>query len=448
MGVINKAEMPKKENGKIIIRDLKIGRRPLSEIKPYPQNAKLHPEKQVELLAKSIQRFGMAQPISVDTAGVIITGHGRYYAAKKLGLTEVIVSEVDWLTEDEIRAYRLADNKIGDTAFDKTLVGEELFTLSEDLRELTGFTQKDVKAENPPEDDAVPEDPIEPLVKRGDIFQLGAHRLLCGDSTNPDDVAKLMDGKKADVVFTDPPYNVNYAGRGKNTSNTIKNDNMGAEQFDDFLDATFANFRKYTKKSAGVYVFHSTSTQVAFENAIRKNGFYIKNQLIWNKPVASMGWGDYRWKHEPFFYCGTEGTEAVFYAGRDQTTVVDFQATEEQLVKWAKAVKEAESKGLTTVWTVKRDNVNEYKHPTQKPIQLVTHALLNSSRGDDIVLDLFLGSGSTLIGAEKLGRRCYGMELDEKYAHVILDRWAEYAKGDPIRLSDGAKWSEIKNKAN
>ena len=203
-------------------------------------------------------------------------------------------------------------------------------------------------------------------------------------------------------------------------------DDVLSDAFDTFLDKVFANFKEHTKAGGGNYVFHASRTQAQFEKALAANNYEIKNQLIWNKPMSGLGWGDYRWKHEPFFYAGQKGDSIQFYGDRTHSTVWDFQKTDQQLLNWAKRQKLAEAQGKTTIWSMKRDNTHEYVHPTQKPVELITYALSNSTKADDIVLDLFLGSGSTLIAAEKTGRICYGMELDPKYVDVILKRWEEY----------------------
>jgi DNA modification methylase len=235
-----------------------------------------------------------------------------------------------------------------------------------------------------------------------------------------------MQNRKADCVFTDPPYNVNYSGRGKNTSEGIMNDDMSEGAFDTFLEAAFERIAEAAKTGAGWYVFHSTSTQAQFEKALKKYGMAIRNQLIWNKPTASMGWGDYRWKHEPFFYASKEGTETVFYGDRTHSTIIDFHDSEQKLLNWAKRQKQLETEGKLTIWTMKRDKVNEYQHPTQKPVELITYALFNSSKAEDLIIDPFLGSGSTLIACEKTGRVCAGIELDPKFADVIVQRWVDY----------------------
>jgi site-specific DNA-methyltransferase (adenine-specific) len=397
---------------------------PITKISPYAKNAKKHPEKQIKQIANSIEAFGFNQPIVVDKDNVIIVGHGRYEAARTLGLQEVPVITVD-LTEEQANAYRLADNKLNESEWDMNLVIEELKGLSEDMIELTGFDQ-DLIIEDDDKDDLAPEIPAESRSQIGDIYTLGSHRVMCGDSTKREDVDTLMSGVKADMIFTDPPYNINYKGQGKDTSNHIMMDNLDTSEFDTFLDQTFARYSENAKAGAGVYVFHASRTQGQFEIAMRKNGYEIKNQLIWNKPMAALGWGDYRWKHEPFFYAGKIGTPIQFYGDRTHSTVWDFQKTEQELLTWAKKQKRLESQGKATIWSMKRDSVQEYVHPTQKPVELIQYAITNSTKAGDVIMDLFGGSGSTMIAAEKMGRTAHLMELDPKYVDVIIERYCQY----------------------
>lgn len=399
-------------------------------IKPYQKNAKKHPKKQVQQIANSIKEFGFNQPIVIDGKNEIIVGHGRYEAAKILGLQDVPVIQVN-LTEEQAKAYRLADNKLNESDWDMNLVIEELKGLSEPMLELTGF-DKDLIIEPDEKDDVVPEN-VPPQSKIGDLYELGSHRILCGDSTKKEDVQRLMDGKKADMVFTDPPYNISYKGQGKNTSNEIIGDDVLSSDFDVFLAKVFENFKENTKSGAGNYVFHASRTQTQFEKSLHLNNYEIKNQLIWNKPMSALGWGNYMWKHEPFFYAGQKGETIQFYGDRTHSTVWDFQKSDQDLLKWAKQQKKLEKEGKTTIWSMKRDNVQEYVHPTQKPVELVSYAIFNSTKSEDIVLDLFLGSGSTLIAAEKTGRICYGMELDPKYCDVIVERYCQYTGNRNIK---------------
>lgn len=400
-----------------------MGNREINTITPYEKNAKKHPTKQVDQIAASIQEFGFNQPIVVDKQGVIIVGHGRYEAAKKLGMEKVPVLEVD-LTREQADAYRLADNKLNESDWDMKLVIDELKELDQKGYDIsiTGF-DRDLILEDDIDDDVVPE--VEPTSKLGDIYRLGEHYIMCGDSTNKEHYQQLMQGRTADMVFTDPPYNVDYKGSGKNTQNGILNDKMDDDSFREFLDDVFSQIKDSTKKGAGCYIFHSHKTMDTFMNSLEDTGFIVDTQLIWNKPSAGLGMNDYRTKHEPFFYCYLD-KDHVFYGDRTNTTVIDFQKDEQDLLEWAKKQKIAEQEGKTTIWTVKRSNVNEYVHPTQKPVQLIEYAIKNSSKSGDIVLDPFLGSGSTVIACEKMGRICYGMDLDPKYVDTVVKRWEDY----------------------
>lgn len=234
------------------------------------------------------------------------------------------------------------------------------------------------------------------------------------------------------MVFTDPPYNVNYKGTGDKTSRTIENDHMEASAFDAFLLGFFKSAVDSVKAGAGWYIFHSSSTQDQFKNALEEAGLAVRAQLIWNKPTAALGWGDYRWKHEPFYYAGRKETELVFYGDRTHATVIDFHKSEKDLIAWVKREKRLEVMGLATVWTMKRDKLSEYVHPTQKPVELITYALVNSSKAGDVVLDPFCGSGSTLIAAQKTDRVCFGCELDLGFCDIIIQRYVDYTGNTKI----------------
>jgi len=404
-------------------------------ITPYSKNAKKHPKKQIEQVANSIREFGMNQPIVVDKQGVIIVGHGRFEALKHLGWSnDKILEHVKVLdiSEEKANAYRLADNKLNESEWDMNLVIEELKGLSSEMLDLTGF-DKDLIIEADEKDDEVPETPEEPQSKLGDLYELGGHRVLCGDSTKIDDVERLMDGKKADMVFTDPPYNVDYKGSGKQTSEGILNDKMSDDAFNSFLVEAFKRIAEHTKRTAGWYIFHSHKTASDFEQALSQAGVEIDTQLIWNKPSAGMGMNDYRTKHEPFFYAYLSKEEKNFYGDRTGTTVWKIPQDEEKAFKWFRRQQESLEQGNTTVWTMSRANVSEYVHPTQKPAELPAVAMTKSSKPEDIVLDTFLGSGTTLIASEKTGRICYGMELDPKYVDVIVQRYVDYTGNNKIK---------------
>ncbi len=415
----------------------------ISLIKPYEKNAKKHPTKQIRQVADSIREFGFNQPIVVDKNNVIIVGHGRLEAAKLLGLDDVPVITVD-LTEDKAKAYRLADNKLNESDWDMELVIEELKGLSPIMLDLTGFNA-DLIIDKDNKDDVVPEN-VPAQSKLGDLYELGPHRLLCGDSTKPEEVDRLMNGHKADMVFTDPPYNINYKGSKDKKWNEIDNDNLPNGEFSIFLDKIFKNYSLSLKTGGGMYVFHDQTTQSQFEEAITKNKFFIKSQLIWNKPYIVLGMGDYRRKHEPIFYCSMS-KDTVFYGDRSQAIVIDFHKTEQELLALIKSIKKAEVEGKTTIWTMKRDPVQDYVHPTQKPVELITYAIFNSSKKDDLILDLFGGSGSTLIASEKMGRVCNTMEYSPTYVDVIVQRYVDYTGNEEI-IKNGKKIIWKKSEVN
>lgn len=413
---------------------MNIEQRPIGSVRPYEKNAKEHPKKQVEQIADSIREFGFNQPIVVDKEGVIIVGHGRLKAAELLDLETVPVVEVD-ITEEKAKAYRLADNKLNESDWDMDLVIAELKELSLPMLDLTGFS-RDLVLDTDDNDDVVPAAPKKPRSKLGDVYELGRHRMVVGDSIQPETYKTLMGGVSADMVFTDPPYNVNYKGHGEKTSRTIENDNMAEAAFDIFLVAFFKSAADAVKAGSGWYIFHSSSTQDQFKAALEEAGLAVRAQLIWNKPTAALGWGDYRWKHEPFFYAGKKDSKLTFYGDRTHSTVIDLHKSDKALLEWAKREKRLEAEGRTTIWTMKRDHSGDYDHPTQKPVELITYAIVNSTKEGDVILDGFLGSGSTLIAAEKTGRTCYGVELDPTFADVIVQRFCDYT-GQPEVLKNG-----------
>lgn len=342
---------------------MKIENLSLSEIKPYEKNSKKHPKEQIQKIADSISAFGFNQPIVVDKENIIIVGHGRYWAAKKLDLKNVPVLKID-IPEEKAKAYRLADNKLNESEWDMDLVIDELKGLSDELVNLTGFSL-DLKIENNEKDDEIPEIPEEPKSKRGEIYKLGKHRVMCGDSTKPEDVEKLMNGKKADMVFTDPPYNVDYRGmqNSRRWKNGIENDALTDSEFQDFLEKVFENYSEVTKLDSAFYICHSDKSHREFRNSFEQTGLEWRATIIW---IKNSPGGD---------------------------------------------------------------------HPTIKPVELITRAIYNSSKQEDLILDLFLGSGSTLIAAEKTKRICYGMEIEPKYIDVIIQRWEEYTGGKANKIT-------------
>lgn len=403
---------------------MKVETRKTSQLIPYEKNAKKHPKKQIAQVAESIKQFGFRQPIVIDSKNVVVIGHARLEAAKLLGLAEVPVHLADNLTDVQIKALRLADNKLNESKWDLDLAIEELKEIDAAGlgMEITGF-ERDL-LHDLSDEDQVPPLPEVAESKLGDIYELGNNRVMCGSATSKDDVTKLMNGKLADMIFTDPPYNVNYSGRGKNTSNTIKNDNQDEQSFRKFLTEAFHRYVESSKNEAGMYCCYASSTHREFEDSLNEAAYEVKNQIIWVKLVASMGWGDYRWKHEPILYCHKRSAKINFYGDRSQYTVWEDEPTDEQILKRAKAMLTKEESGGSTVWRLNRDRA--YDHPTQKPLKLCEIAIKNSSQRGGLVIDFFGGSGSTLIAAEELGRHCYAMELDPRYVDVIVKRWENW----------------------
>lgn len=377
----------------------------LSQIKPYSANAKKHSDKQIAQVAESIREFGFNQPLVVDKDYEIIVGHGRFEAAKLLGLEEVPALVAENLNEAQIKAYRLADNRLNESDWDMKLVIEELKGLDVegfDI-ELTGF-ERDLLIEKSPKDDEIPES-APSIAQEGDLWKLGSHRLKVGSATSLEDVEDLMGGVKADMFLTDPPYNVAYEGKTKDALK-IKNDEMGDEEFRQFLIDSFACADAVMKPGAVFYIWHADSEGFNFRGACKDVGWPVRQCLIWNKNVHVMGRQDYHWKHEPCLYGWKEGAAHLWNADRTQSTVLNFD-------------KPSKSE----------------KHPTMKPVELFAYQLTNNTKGEDIVLDLFGGSGTTLIAAEKTGRVCHMMEIDPKYADVIIKRWEEYTNQKAERLN-------------
>ena len=373
----------------------------ISELKPYENNPRIN-DKAVDAVAASIKEFGFKVPIIIDKNNVIVAGHTRLKAAQKLGMTEVPVIIADDLTEEQVKAFRLADNKVGEIAeWDFEKLEMELKNIEMDMSEFN-FDMKELtkefdKNKEVTEDDFDVETEIEkieePTSKRGDVFQLGNHRLMCGDSTSKEDVERLMNGNKADLVVTDPPYNVNYEGSTKDKL-TIMNDKMSPEQFKEFLTEAFRRLHEILKDGGAFYIWLASREQVNFETVLNEVGLQVRQQLIWNKNRMTFGRQDYQWKHEPCLYGWKDGASHNWYSDRSQTTVMDFN----------------------------KPNRNE-EHPTMKPLELIGYQIKNSSKENDIVTDLFGGSGSTLMACEQLNRKCYTMELDPKYCDVIIKRW-------------------------
>ncbi|MDD5699427.1 MAG: DNA modification methylase [Victivallaceae bacterium] len=401
---------------------MQIEQRNINEIIPYDKNPRLNDEA-VDAVVNSIKEFGWRVPIIVDKDMVIICGHTRLKAAQELGLETVPVHIAADLPPEKVKAYRIADNQIGNIAeWDYDLLPLELADLQNmdfDLS-LLGFDSdeldkilngNEVVTEGMTDPDEVPEIPDEPVSRRGEIYQFGNHRLMCGDSTESVDVEALMCGKQADMVFTDPPYGVSY--RGVNNPDgreweVIENDDLRGDALSEFLLAAFKNIKSRLKSKRAFYIWYASRNHIQFETAIIEAGLKSKQVLLWNKRMI-LGHSDYHWAHEPCFYGCHADENCEWFGDRCQTTV----------------------------WDIKRDNTADYMHPTQKPTALAQKALFNSSRSGEIILDLFGGSGSTLIACEQTGRKARLMEFDPKYCDVIRKRWAEFVHGE------GCDWQTL-----
>lgn len=387
--------------------DIKVQK--TEDLIPYEKNPR-HNEDAITAVAKSIEKFGFKFPIVVDASNVIVNGHTRLKAAKYLGLKEVPTIIADDLTPEQIKAFRLADNKVGEIAtWDEELLNAELDELADldfDMTEF-GFDLPDIEGEEVEviEDEFEEELPAEPISKLGDIYQLGRHRLMCGDSTNSLEVEKLMGNKKADLLITDPPYNVAYEGKGKEAL-TIKNDSKETNEFHSFLYEAFSAAINNMKLGSSFYVWYASSEVVNFHTALEEAGFLVKQELIWNKNSMVLSRQDYHWKHEPCLYGWASGGSHSWYSDRKQTTILNFD----------------------------RPTVNK-EHPTMKPVALFDYQIKNSSKQGDCILDLFGGSGTTLIACEQNEREAYLMELDPRYVDVIIARWEAFTGEVAVKIS-------------
>ena len=395
---------------------MQIQQKPIKDLIPYVNNSRTHSDEQVAQIAASIKEFGWTNPILVDGANGIIAGHGRLFAARKLGMDNVPVIELAYLSETQKKALIIADNKLAlNAGWDTTALSLELEALQDtdfDLS-LLGFSDKELNELLEPEviegltdEDAVPETPVEPKTKLGDIYQLGNHRLMCGDSCSVTDMQKLVNDRQVDMWLTDPPYNVAYEGKTKDAL-TIQNDSMDNEGFRQFLRDAYVTADTVMKAGAVFYIWHADSEGYNFRGAAHDAGWKVRQCLIWKKSTMVMGRQDYHWKHEPCLYGWKEGAGHLWSTDRKQTTILEFD----------------------------KPNRNK-EHPTMKPVELFEYQMLNNTKGGDIVLDSFGGSGTTMIAAEKHGRHAYLMELDPKYCDVIVKRWEEFTGKQAILLSD------------
>lgn len=408
------------------VKDLEVVYLPTDGLIPYARNSRTHNDAQVAQIAASIKEFGFTNPVLIDEDGGIIAGHGRVMAATKLGLATVPTITLSGLTDAQRRAYVIADNRLAlnagwdtdmlaveldelrDMEFDLSLLGFE----PEELNELIG-TDKLGPEPGLTDPDAAPEPPEQPVTQTGDVWVMGKHRVMCGDSTSAGDVAILCAGQPVDMWLTEPPYNVAYEGKTKDALK-IKNDQMGDEAFRKFLSDSYQAADSCMKPGAVFYIWHADSEGYNFRGAAKDAGWTIRQCLIWKKQTLVMGRQDYHWKHEPCLYGWKDGAGHLWAADRKQTTVLEFD----------------------------RPSRNG-EHPTMKPVALFEYQMLNNTKGGDIVLDSFGGSGTTLIAAQKNGRVARLMELDPKYCDVIVKRWQDYTGKKATLESDGRTFEDV-----
>ena len=375
----------------------------IDKLIPYVNNARTHSPEQINKLRASLREFGFINPVIVDDKFNIVAGHGRVMAAQAEGIKEIPCVYVDYLTEAQKKAYILADNRMAmDAGWDEEMLRVELEALQDMAFDLsmTGFDDKELadlfKTEEEVEDDDFDLDAAlekAAFVKKGDIWTVGRHRLMCGDATSAEDVAKLMDGKKANIIVTDPPYGVSFKS---SDGLSIQNDSLKGDEFYQFLLQAFKNMADNLTKGGAAYIFHADTEGLNFRKAFIDAGFHLAGCCIWVKNSLVLGRSDYQWQHEPVLYGFLQNGNHPWYSDRKQTTIWNFDKP--------------------------KRNKN---HPTSKPLDLLGYPIQNSSQANGIVIDTFGGSGSTMMACEQTNRICYMMELDEKYASVILRRYVE-----------------------
>lgn len=407
------------------MNDLKVEYRNIKELIPYCNNSRTHSDEQVLQIASSIKEFGFTNPVLIDGQGGIIAGHGRIMAAQKLKMDEVPTITLSDLSEAQKKAYIIADNKLAlNSGWDDELLKIELEQLKEldfDLG-LIGFSDDELAllmggetTEGLVDEDQAPELVDDPITVLGDVWLLGNHRLMCGDNTSIDAINILCNGRAVDMWLTDPPYNVAYEGKTKDALK-IQNDSMGNEDFRIFLRDCCVTADTVMKAGAVFYIWHADSEGYNFRGACLDAGWKVRQCLIWKKSVLVMGRQDYHWKHEPCLYGWKDGAGHLWAADRKQTTILEFDKPQ-----------------------------RNGEHPTMKPVALFEYQMLNNTKGGDIVLDSFGGSGTTIIAAEKNGRIGYAMELDPKYCDVIIKRWQDFTGKSATLESSGKTYNELLN---
>lgn len=428
---------------------------PIYELQPYQNNPRNN-EAAVKAVAESIKQFGFKVPIVIDKNNIIVAGHTRHKAALQLGLDSVPVIRADDLTDEQVQAFRLADNKTAELAeWDFEKLELELAQLKDfdmaafGFEELTDTTEVEELDDDP---DAMVEEITEPTTKLGEVFKLGRHRLICGDSTDGEVLAKLMDGKQADLLLTDPPYNVALGQDGghairpseakqlhrRTDGLTIDNDSWETdEEFIDFLVSAFTGALKVMKDGAPFYIWYADTQALNFRRAAEKAGMQVRQNLIRVKSHFALGRQDYQWQHEPCLYGWKDGAAHYFTDSRTESTVIEDRVNINKLSKdeMKALLKELlQDQQSTTVMHEDKPS-KSVEHPTMKPLKLLARQIRNSSRMGEIVLDTFGGSGSTLLACEQLGRTCYTVELDPKYCDVIIQRWEQLTGNKAVKIS-------------
>jgi len=406
------------------IKKLTVEYRALAELIPYARNSRTHSEEQVAQIAGSIKEFGFTNPVLIDGEGGIIAGHGRVLASRKLSLEQVPCIRLDGLTEAQRRAYVIADNKLAlNAGWDDEMLRLELGDLIDggfDMS-LVGFTEEELAAllggeeltEGMTDADETPEPPAQPVSVLGDVWVLGKHRVMCGDSTSIDDMRRLTNDRLVDMWLTDPPYNVAYEGKTKDALK-IENDSMGDDDFRQFLRDCYAAANAVMNPGAAFYIWYADVETFNFVGAVKDTGWKLSQILCWMKNTLVMGRKDYHFKHEPCLYGWKPGAAHSWYSDRKQTTILEFDKPS-----------------------------RNGEHPTMKPVALFEYQMLNNTKGGDIVLDSFGGSGTTAIAAEMNGRVANLMELDPKYVDVIINRWQNFTGQQATLEGDGRTFDEL-----
>jgi len=407
---------------------IQIEQWPLDRLLPYAANARTHPDEQVAQIAGSIAEFGFNVPCLVDERGVLVAGHGRLLAAQRLGLSQVPVIRLDHLTDAQARAYRIADNQIAlNSGWDDALLSAEVARLKEDGvdLELLGFPEDELdrllagldgEKGGDEDEDVVPEPPATPISRPGDLWILGRHRLLCGDATRAADVARLLGDVRPHLMVTDPPYGVDYDPSWRNDAGVSATTRTGRVSNDDRAD-----WREAWALFPGdvAYVWHAGVHARTVAESLDASGFPIRSQIIWSKSRFVLGRGDYHWQHEPCFYAVRKGATGHWQGARDQSTV----------------------------WTIGGggDEDAATVHGTQKPVECMRRPMVNNSERGDAVYEPFAGSGTTLIAAESIERRCFAMEIDPRYCDVIIERWQSFAGAKAQLETDGRSFEDVRS---